>query len=87
MDYFDLSGEKLFKPGAPVPRYLVISFKSDWLYPSYQSRDIVAAVRAHRGDVTYVEVHSTYGHDAFLVEYDEQTRLIKSFLAKTREGA
>jgi len=87
MDYFDLSGDKLFKPGAPVPRYLVISFKSDWLYPSYQSRDIVAAVRAHRGDVTYVEVHSTYGHDAFLVEYDEQTRLIKSFLAKTREGA
>ena len=70
-----------------MPRYLVISFKSDWLYPSYQSRDIVAAVRAHRGDVTYVEVHSTYGHDAFLVEYDEQTRLIKSFLAKTREGA
>jgi homoserine acetyltransferase len=33
--------------------------------------------------VTYVEVNSTYGHDAFLVEYDEQTRLIKSFLAKT----
>ena len=86
MDYFDLSGDKLFKPGAPVPRYLVISFKSDWLYPSYQSRDIVAAVRAHRGDVTYVEVHSTYGHDAFLVEYDEQTRLIKSFLAKTQES-
>lgn len=84
MDYFDLSGDKLFQPGAPVPRFLVISFKSDWLYPSYQSRDIVSAVRARRGDVTYVEVHSTYGHDAFLVEYDEQTRLIKSFLAKTR---
>lgn len=87
MDYFDLSGEKLLKPGAPVPRFLVISFKSDWLYPSYQSRDIVSAVRARHGDVTYVEVHSTYGHDAFLIEFEEQTRLIKSFLAKTREAS
>ncbi len=83
MDYFDLSGDKLFKPGASIPRFLVISFKSDWLYPSYQSRDIVTALRSRHGDVTYVEVNSTYGHDAFLVEYDEQTRLIKSFIAKT----
>lgn len=83
MDYFDLSGDKLFKPGAPIPRFLVISFKSDWLYPSYQSRDIVTVLRSRHGDVTYVEVNSTYGHDAFLVEYDEQTRLIKSFIAKT----
>ncbi len=83
MDYFDLSGDKLFKPGAPIPRFLVVSFKSDWLYPSYQSRDIVTALRSRHGDVTYVEVNSTYGHDAFLVEYDEQTRLVKSFIAKT----
>ncbi len=83
MDYFNLSSDKLFKPDAPIPRFLVISFKSDWLYPSYQSRDIVTALRFRHGDVTYVEVNSTYGHDSFLVEYDEQTRLIKSFIAKT----
>ena len=86
MDYFDLSGDKLFKPGAPLPRFLVISFKSDWLYPSYQSRDIVSSLRSRQADVTYVEVSSTYGHDAFLLEFEEQHRLLKSFLAKTRDG-
>jgi homoserine O-acetyltransferase len=42
----------------------------------------VTALRSRHGDVTYVEVNSTYGHDAFLVEYDEQTRLIKSFIGE-----
>ncbi len=86
IDYFDLSGGKLIKAGAPLPRFMVVSFKSDWLYPSYQSREIVATLRTHHADVTYVEVNSTYGHDAFLVEHEEQSRLFRHFLAKTSDG-
>ena len=74
MDYFDQSGDKLIPPGKRVDtRFLVIAFQSDWLYPSYQSQDIVQLLRARQADATYCEVASTYGHDAFLLEIDEQT--------------
>lgn len=61
---------------------LVIAFKSDWLYPAHQSRDIVRACKLARVDTTFCEVNSTYGHDAFLVEVAEQTHLISHFLHK-----
>lgn len=64
-------------------RFLVISFSSDWLYPSYQSQEIVRALRSRNLDVAYVELPSSYGHDAFLIEVSEQTELIKSFLENT----
>ena len=90
MDMFDLAN------GAPslVPvlakgrtRYLVISFTSDWLYPSYQSQEIVNGLRRRNQDVAYIELTSNYGHDAFLVEVDEQAELIRGFLARTmKEG-
>ncbi len=87
MDYFDLSGNALFpKETAPDARFLVISFKSDWLYPSYQSQDIVRKLKARQADTTYCEVASTYGHDAFLLEIEEQTSLIGPFLEKTFKG-
>jgi len=86
IDYFDLSNGALVSSGKVLPRFLVVSFKSDWLYPSYQSRDIVTTLRAHQADVTYVDVHSTYGHDAFLLEWEEQARLIRPFLVKTSEA-
>jgi homoserine O-acetyltransferase/O-succinyltransferase len=81
MDYFDLSGD-LFLPGKQKldTRLLVISFTSDWLYPSSQSIEIVRALKKRRITVTYCELKSTWGHDAFLVEVEEQTRLIKNFL-------
>ncbi|MDO9514729.1 MAG: homoserine O-acetyltransferase [Syntrophales bacterium] len=81
MDYFDLSGD-LFLPGRQKidTRFLVISFTSDWLYPSSQSLDIVRALKKRRIAATYCELKSTWGHDAFLVEVEEQTRLIKNFL-------
>jgi len=85
MDYFDLSGNGLF-PGETDTRFLVISFKSDWLYPSYQSQDIVRRLKARRVDTTYCEIASTYGHDAFLLEVEEQTSLIGPFLEKTFHG-
>jgi homoserine O-acetyltransferase len=64
-------------------RFLVLSFTSDWLYPSYQSQEIVKALRSRNLDVAYVELESTYGHDAFLIEAREQSALIKGFLENT----
>lgn len=87
MDYFDLSGGKLIPEGAKVDtRFLVISFKSDWLYPSYQSQDIVRQLKTRHVDATYCELRSTYGHDAFLVELEEMRDLVRHFLDKTYSG-
>jgi len=88
MDYCDLSGDKLIPKTKHVHlRFLVVSFKSDWLYPSYQSQDIVRQLKIRGQDATYCEIKSTYGHDAFLLEIDEETHLIKHFLRKTLQGA
>ena len=89
IDYFDASRSRklgeIFK-GIDV-RILVIAFKSDWLYPAYQSQAIVKACKLAGIDVTYCEVDSTYGHDAFLLETEEETHLIKHFLEKvSRDG-
>jgi homoserine O-acetyltransferase len=87
MDYFDLSGGRLIPNGRVIQtRFLVISFKSDWLYPSYQSQEIVRELKMKQADATYCELPSTYGHDAFLLEVEEQTTLIKHFLDKTING-
>ena len=87
MDYFDLSGGRLIPNGKVLPtRFLVISFKSDWLYPSYQSQEIVRELKMKQADATYCELPSTYGHDAFLLEVEEQTTLIRHFLDKTLNG-
>jgi homoserine O-acetyltransferase/O-succinyltransferase len=81
MDYFDLSDGRLIRADRKGgTRFLVISFKSDWLYPSHQSRDIVRELKRGRVDATYCELDSTYGHDAFLVETVAQTGLITHFL-------
>ena len=84
MDYFDLSGDTLIpKDKNAKIRFLVIAFKSDWLYPSYQSQEIVRQLKIKGQDATYCEINSTYGHDAFLLEVEEETHLIKHFLQKT----
>ncbi len=86
MDTFDMTAarsslEECLQDGDT--RFLVLSFTSDWLYPSYQSQEIVRALRARNRDVAYVELESNYGHDAFLLEAGEQTALIKGFLDNT----
>jgi homoserine O-acetyltransferase len=87
LDYFDLSGERLIPQGKKLnTRIMVISFKSDWLYPSAQSQVIVRLLKLRHVNATYCELNSTYGHDAFLVEIDEETTLIKNFLDKTFSG-
>jgi len=81
-DYFNvLNGRnisEIFK--GLKARVLVIAFKSDWLYPAYQSQEIARACKLAGVDATYCEINSTYGHDAFLLEVDEETHLIKHFL-------
>jgi homoserine O-acetyltransferase/O-succinyltransferase len=64
-------------------RFLVISFTSDWLYPSYQSLEIASALRGRNCDVAYCNLDSRYGHDAFLVEVDKQKEVVTGFLAST----
>jgi homoserine O-acetyltransferase len=86
MDYFDLTeGHHSLAAafGHIKSRFLVMSFTSDWLYPSYQSLEVVRALRGRNCDVAYCELPSTYGHDAFLVNVEEQTELIRGFLSST----
>jgi len=88
MDYFDLSNGHNSLTLALEParaRFLVISFSSDWLYPTYQSQELVRALRSRNCDVAYVELQSNYGHDAFLVDVAEQSALVTGFLASTFE--
>lgn len=85
MDYFDLCGQADSLAGAlagtPV-RYLVLSFSSDWLFPTYMSRELVDALRRVDADVSFAEIHSPYGHDAFLLEAGAQHDFIVPFLAR-----
>ena len=83
MDYFDLTNGNGSLAAALEParaRFLVISFSSDWLYPSYQSQEMVRALRSRNRDVAYVELQSNYGHDSFLVDVAEQSALVRGFL-------
>ncbi len=84
MDYFDLSGKfggdlaiALSQVHAP---FLVISFSSDWLFTPEESLKIVEALRINSTDVTYCDIKSIYGHDAFLLEVDILKRIITDFL-------
>ncbi|CUS03098.2 Homoserine O-acetyltransferase [Candidatus Promineifilum breve] len=84
MDYFDLTQPTgslaAALAGASAIKFLVVSFTSDWLYPSYHSKDLVRALHTVGADVTYLDIESTWGHDAFLLEVDTMTRLLGSFL-------
>ena len=61
-------------------KVLVLAFKSDWLYPAYQSQEIVKACKLAGVDSSYCEITSTYGHDSFLLETKQETQLIRGFL-------
>jgi len=84
VDNFDLTDKaelkELFK--ANPCKYLVITFASDWLYPSHQLKELVKALKANNADVTDVEINSDYGHDAFLIPNEGQAHVVKHFLAR-----
>jgi len=84
-DYFDLN--RKYGDGSLVrafafakARFLVISFTSDWLYPTFQSRDITQALKKNGLDVSFCEIKADCGHDAFLLPLNRQSDLIKGFL-------
>ncbi|MGB9626966.1 MAG: methionine biosynthesis protein MetW, partial [Phycisphaerae bacterium] len=84
VDYYDLSARAASLAEAfagTQARFLVISFSSDWLFPPKQSRQIVDALLQAGKAVTYSEINSRYGHDAFLLEPETLGRLIGGFLA------
>jgi homoserine O-acetyltransferase len=84
IDSFDVSrGKELYEVfKGNKAKVLVLGFKSDWLYPASQLKEIVKACKWAGVDTTYCEIDSTYGHDAFLLEVEEETHLIKHFLQK-----
>lgn len=83
MDYFDLtmpsgSLKETFK--VVKAKFLIISFSSDWLFPTHQSKEIVSACRYNNLDVIFTEIQTDHGHDAFLLESKQLTHLISNFL-------
>jgi len=87
MDYFDLAADydgvvaEAFR-GAPT-RFCVISFTSDWLFPTAESRAIVHALNAAGARVSFAEITTDKGHDAFLLDEPELFAIVRGFL----EGA
>ena len=84
MDYFDLS--KQFKGGLleafgnQKTKFLVISFSSDWLYPTKENKDIVIALNASGANVSFAEIKTDTGHDSFLINEPEFLKTIKGFI-------
>jgi homoserine O-acetyltransferase len=84
MDYFDLS--KQFKNGLSgafqnhKAKFLVVSFSSDWLYPTKNSKEIVIALNASGANVAFAEIKTDRGHDSFLVDEPEFLNTVQGFL-------
>ncbi|UUL82211.1 homoserine O-acetyltransferase MetX [Sphingomonas qomolangmaensis] len=84
LDYFDLAEEhggvlaNAFRDSKA--RFCIVSFDTDWLYPTRDSRAIVHALNAAGARASFVELSSPFGHDAFLLESPELNRVIDGFL-------
>lgn len=84
MDYFDLAeehGGKLADAFAGTyARFCLISFDTDWLYPTAESRHIVHALNSTRAQVSFVELSASAGHDSFLLPHAQLDRVVGGFL-------
>lgn len=84
MDYFDLAAEhdgslaESFK--GSETRFCIVSFSSDWLFPTSENKDIVRALNAAAANVSFVEIDTDKGHDAFLLDTPEMLDTIGGFL-------
>jgi len=93
MDYFDLAARvggnlaEVFR--GVTTRFCLISFTSDWLFPTFETRRIVHALNAVAGNVSFVEIESDKGHDAFLLDEPVMADTLRGFLSATAkvEGA
>ena len=87
MDYFDLAKQfndnlsDAFKK--TKTKFFIISFTSDWLYPTQENKDIVIALNAIGADVGFVEIESDKGHDSFLLDVPDFLNTLKNFLNKS----
>ncbi len=84
-DYFDLAeqhgdGSMVEAFSKMAARFLIISFTSDWLYPTYQSREMVKAIKKTGRDVSFLEIEAEWGHDAFLIPNPRLSGIIGGFL-------
>ena len=84
MDYFDLTKQfdgnlaNAFKK--TKAKFCVISFSSDWLYPTRENKEIVIALNACGANVGFVEINSDKGHDSFLLDVPEFLKTLSEFL-------
>ena len=84
MDYFDLAKKyngnlsKAFEK--TKTRFLVVSFTSDWLYPTSENKEIVIALNAIGADVGFVEIDSDKGHDSFLLNVPKFLETLKGYI-------
>lgn len=84
-DYFDLGrgdGSILVNERLEKVRFLVLSFSSDWLYPTYQSKALVGILKKNGSDVSFCEIEAPGGHDAFLLPNERLNGLISGFLSR-----
>ncbi|MBW1888674.1 MAG: homoserine O-acetyltransferase, partial [Deltaproteobacteria bacterium] len=84
-DYYDLeiqhdSGSAVKAFSKAKAKFLVVSFTSDWLYPTYQSKTMVQAMKKNGLDVSFCEIEADWGHDAFLLPNERLTAVVKGFL-------
>ncbi|MEF3698977.1 homoserine O-acetyltransferase MetX [Desulfolutivibrio sp.] len=91
-DYFNL--ENAHGGGSAVSAfakakcaYLVVSFTSDWLYPTYQSKAMVQAMKKNGLDVSFMEIKADWGHDAFLLRNPRLSAIIERFLERMQQAA
>ncbi|TCJ39823.1 homoserine O-acetyltransferase [Parafrankia sp. BMG5.11] len=84
MDYFDIAeehGGMLASAFAGTPaRFCLVSFDSDWLYPTAESRHVVHALNAAGAAVSFVELSAPFGHDSFLLDVPALDRVVAGFL-------
>jgi len=87
MDYFDLTKQfdgNLSKAFLNTKaKFFVISFTSDWLYPTQENKEIVIALNSIGADVGFVEINSDKGHDSFLLDVPDFLNALKNFLEKS----
>ncbi len=83
-DYFDLvspiDGVSCADFNAIQSKFLVVSYTSDWLYPTYQAKELVQALKRSGQDVSFCEIEADAGHDAFLIPDERLNKLVRGFL-------
>ncbi len=90
MDYFDLAadydGHLANAFGANAPRFCIISFTSDWLFPTAENKSIAHALNAVAANVSFVEIVTDKGHDAFLLDEPVMFDTVRGFINALAEA-